>query len=90
MANITFLDIPGCVAQSVMCLTTDTCLSADQEVTSSIPIPYFCQIDHDIICTAILPPSADSNSVVVSDKRKYVREVLGNCLVKLAQEKSVV
>ena len=36
------------------------------------------------------PPSADSRSVVVSYKLKYVYEVLVNCLVKLPQEKSVV
>ena len=31
-----------------------------------------------------------SRMVVVSYKRKYVQEVLVNCLVKLAQKKSVV
>ena len=43
-----------------------------------------------IISTVILLPSADSRRVVVSYKQKYVHEVLVNCLVKLAQEKSVV
>ena len=33
------------------------------------------------------PPSADSRTIVVSYKRKYVHEVLVNRLVKLAQEK---
>ena len=46
------------------------------------------EIDHDIISTAILLPSADSRRVFVSYKRKYVHEVLVNRLVKLAQEKS--
>ena len=32
-------------------------------------------------------PSSDSRRVVVSYNRKYVHEVLVNCLVKLAQEK---
>ena len=53
-------------------------------------VPYFVEIDHEIISTAILLPSADSRSVVVSYKRKYVHKVPVNCLVKLAQEKSVV
>ena len=44
-------------------------------------------IDHEIISTAILLPSAYSRWVVVSYKRKYVHEVLVNRLVKLAQEK---
>ena len=42
---------------------------------------------HEIISTVILLPSADSRKIVVSYKRKYVHEVLVNCLVKLAQEK---
>ena len=48
------------------------------------------EIDHKIISTAILLPSADSRRVVVSYKRKCVYEVLVNHLVKLAQKKSVV
>ena len=50
----------------------------------------FIEIDHEIISTVILLPSADSRRVVVSYKRKYVHKVLVNCLAKLAQEKSVV
>ena len=34
------------------------------------------QIDHEIISSAILLPSADSRRVVVSYKRKYVHKVL--------------
>ena len=45
------------------------------------------EIDHEIISTAILLPSADSRRVVVSYKRKYVHKVLVTRLVKLAQEK---
>ena len=37
--------------------------------------------------TVILLHSAESFKVVVSYKRKYVHEVLVNCLFKLAQEK---
>ena len=47
----------------------------------------FVEIDHEIISTAILLPSADSRRVVVSYKRKYVHKVLVTRLVKLAQEK---
>ena len=49
----------------------------------------FVEINHEIISTVILLPSADSKRVV-SYKRKYVHKVLVNCLAKLAQEKSVV
>ena len=62
----------GCVAQSVMFLT------ADPGVASLIPARShtFVEIDHEIISTAILLPSADSRMVVVSYKRKYVHKVL--------------
>ena len=48
------------------------------------------EIDHEVISTAILILSADSEMVIFSYKRKYVHEVLVSCLVKLAQVKSVV
>ena len=41
----------------------------------------FMEIEHELISTAILLPSADSRRVVVSCKRKYVHKVLVNCLV---------
>ena len=50
----------------------------------------FMEIDHEIISTAILLPSADSKRDVVSYKRKYLHKILVSRLVKLAQEKSVV
>ena len=52
---------PGRVAQSVRCLATDACLSADPGVASSIPARYhtFVEIDHEILSTVILLPSAD-------------------------------
>ena len=52
----------GCVAQSETCLATDTSLTADPGVVSSIPgqSHTFVEIDHEIISTAILLPSADS------------------------------
>ena len=53
---------PGRVAQSVLCLATDACLTADPGVMSSIPARShtFVEIDHEIISTVILLPSADS------------------------------
>ena len=49
------------VAQSVTCLATDACLTADPGVASSIPARYhtFVEIDHEIISTVILLPSTD-------------------------------
>ena len=51
---------PGRVAQSVTC--TDASLTADPGVASSIPAwsHTFVEIDHEIISTVILPPSAES------------------------------
>ena len=54
--------VPGRVAQSVTGLATDACLTADPGVASSIPARShtFVEIDHEIISTVILLPSADS------------------------------
>ena len=54
--------VPGRVAQSVTCLATDACLTADPGVASSIPVRShtFVEIDHEMISTVILLPSADS------------------------------
>ena len=64
MLLIQYLEItvPGRVAQSVTCLATDACLTADPGVASSIPARShtFVEIDHEIISTVILLPSADS------------------------------
>ena len=83
--------LPGHVAQSVTCLTADVCLTADPEVSSSIPARShtFVEIDHEIISTVIHLPSAESRRVVVSYRRKYMLKELVNRLFKLAQEKSV-
>ena len=80
------LFIPEQVAQSVtclkaaMCLTADTCQTGDQEFASSIPAQSytFTEIDHEIIVTDIIFPSADFSRVVVSYIRKYVHRVLIN------------
>ena len=52
----------GHVAQSVMCLATDACLTAHPGVASLIPVRShtFVEIDHEMISTVILLPSADS------------------------------
>ena len=52
----------GRVAQSVTCLATDASLTADPVVVSLIPAwsHTFVEIDHEIISTAILLPSAES------------------------------
>ena len=83
-------NIPGRVVQSVACLTTDACLTADPGVPSSISVlsHTFVEIDHEIISTVILLPYADSfMKVVFSCKQKYVYELLVNRLFKPAQEK---
>ena len=56
------MPVPGCVVQSVTCLATDGSLTADPGVASSIPAwsHNFVEIDHEIISTVILIPSADS------------------------------
>ena len=53
---------PGRVAQSVTCLATDASLPAYPGVGSSIPARShtFVEIDHEIISTVILLPSAES------------------------------
>ena len=59
--DVTNSNIPGRVAQSVTCLATDACLTADPGVASSIPVRSntFVEIDHEIISSVILLPSAD-------------------------------
>ena len=84
--------LPGRVAQSVTCLETDASLTADPGVASSIPARShtFVEIDHEIISTIILLPSAESfkkGCCQLQAKVGYVHEVLVNCLFKLAQEK---
>ena len=84
------LFMPGRVAQSVTCLATDACLTADPGVASSIPVRShtFVEIDHEMISTVILLlPLIHSRRVVVSYKRKYVHGLLVNRLFKPAQEK---
>ena len=57
------------VKQSVMCLTADTCLTANPVVgLISAWSHAFMEIDHEIISMAILLPSTDSRRVVVGYK----------------------
>ena len=79
--------------QSVTCLVTDAKLTADQGVASSIPARShtFVEIDHEIISTVILLPSAESfMKGCCQFQAKVCARLLVNCLFKLAQEKSVV
>ena len=88
--KVEVINMPGHVAKSVTCLTADMCLTADQDVASMIQAcswsHTFVEIDHEIISAVILLPCAESRKVVYY-KGKYVHGVLGNRLVKIAQEK---
>ena len=55
-------ETPGRVARSVMCLATDASLTVKPGIASSIPARShtFMEIDHEIISTVILLPSAES------------------------------
>ena len=65
------------------------CRSRGRELDPG-PVPYF-RGDYEIILRAFSSlPHNHSRRIVVSYKRRYVHEVLVNCLFKLAQEKSVV
>ena len=80
-ANRMELFLPGRVVQSVTCLATDACLTADTGVASSIPARYhtFVEIDHEIISTVILLPSADLfKKGCCQLQAKYVHKLLVN------------
>ena len=81
----------GRVAQSVTCLVTDECLTADPGVASSIPVRShtFVEIDNEIISTVILLPSADlfKKGCCQLQAKSNVHELLVNPLFKPAQEK---
>ena len=76
---ITYVDLPGHVAQTVTCLTTDACLTAVPGMASSILAwsHTFVEIDHEKYLRSFSPlPLIHSRRVVVSYKGKYVHEVL--------------
>ena len=84
---------PGRVAQSVTCLATDACLTAIPGVASSIPAlsHTFVEIDHEIISTAILLPSADSfKKGCFQLQAKVCARITGYRLVQACPGKSVV
>ena len=84
---------PGRVAQSVTCLTTDASLTADQGVASSIPARShtFVEIDHEIISTVILLPSAESfKKGCCQLQAKGCARSTGYLLVQACPGKSVV
>ena len=87
---------PCRIAQSVTCLTTDVCLTADPGVASWIQARShtFVEIDHEIISMVFLLPSAYSFKKGCYQCQAKVcalgTGILVNGLFKLAQEKSVV
>ena len=83
----------GRVAQSVTCLTTDACLTAIPGVASSIPAwsHTFVEIDHEIISTVILLPSADSfKKGFCQLQAKVCARITGYPLVQACPGKNVV
>ena len=75
----------GRLAQSVMCLTTDMCLTADSGVASSIlarSLDTFMEIDHEIISTAILLSFTDSRKASESMCTKYWLTAKSSLLMK--------
>ena len=86
-------EIPGRVAQSVTCLATDACLTAIPGVASSIPARShtFVEIDHEIISTVILLPSADSfKKGCCQLQAKVCARITGYPLVQACPGKSVI
>ena len=91
--HCTSSQVPGRVAQSVTCLATDACLTAIPGVASSIPARShtFVEIDHEIISTAILLPSADSfKKGCCQLQAKVCARITGYPLVQACPGKSVV
>ena len=81
------------VAQSVTCLAIDACLTAIPGVASSIPARShtFVEIDHEIISTVILLPSADLfKKGCCQLQAKVCARITGYPLVQACPGKSVV
>ena len=84
---------PSRVAQSVTCLATDACLTADPGVASSILARYhtFVEIDHEIISMVILLPSADLfKKGCCQLQAKVCAQITGYPLTQACPGKSVV
>ena len=93
LLNTSVLPKPDSVAQSVTCLATDSSLTADPGVASSIPARYhtFVEIDHEIISTVILLPSAEScKKGCCQLQAKVCARSTGKLLVHACPGKSVV
>ena len=74
-------------------LATDACLTADPGVASSIPARShtFVEIDHEIISTVILLPSADSfKKGCCQLQAKECAQITGQPLAQACPGKSVV
>ena len=73
--------LPGRVAQSVTCLATDASLTADPGVASSIPARFhtFVEIDHEIVSTVILLPSAEEGLLSVTGESMCTKYWLTAC-----------
>ena len=74
-----WVNLPGHVGQLVTCLATDASLIADPGVARSNPAwsHNFVEIDHEIISTLILLPSAESfrkGCCQLQAKVRYVHE----------------
>ena len=81
------------VAQSVTCLATDASLTADPGVTGTISARShtFVEIDHEIISTVILLPSAESfKKGCCQLQTKVCAQSTGYLLVQACPGKSVV
>ena len=87
------ISLPGRVAQSVTCLATDACLTANPGVASSIPVRShtFVKNDHKMISTVILLPSADLfKKGCCQLQAKVCARITGQPLVQACPGKSVV
>ena len=83
----------GHIVQSVTFLTTDAHLTADPGAVGSIPARShtFLEIDHEIISTVILLPSADSfKKGCCQLQAKVCARITGLLLVQACPGKSVV
>ena len=81
------------VTKSVTCLATDASLTADPGVASLIPAwsHTFVEIDHEIISTVILLPSADSfKKGCCQLQAKVCAQITGKPLVQACPGKRVV
>ena len=85
--------LPGRVAQSVTCLTTDAHLTEEPGTPSWIPARShtFVKIDHEIISMVILLPSAEAfRRCCCQLQAKICARITGYALFQACPGKSVV